>query len=89
MLVATYFARVEGTPFLFISSFYLSTYLQRYVGHTYVLNSDEGLTARAQAFRQPRVKTQVGVSVARLTFVSLLNLLAAVTTEEFDPCFAS
>jgi hypothetical protein len=39
---------VEGTPFLFVSAFYLPTYLQSYVGHTYVLNSDEGLTDRAQ-----------------------------------------
>jgi hypothetical protein len=42
--VATYFERVEGPPFLFVSSLYLPMYLQRYVGHTYVLNSDEGLT---------------------------------------------
>jgi hypothetical protein len=46
-IVATYFERVEGTPFLFVSSFYLPTYLQSYVAHTYVLNSDEGLTERA------------------------------------------
>jgi hypothetical protein len=46
--VATYFERVEGPPFLFVSSFYLHTYFQRYVGHTYVLNSNEGLTDWAQ-----------------------------------------
>jgi hypothetical protein len=46
--VATYFERVEGPPFLFVSSFYLPTYLQRYIGNTYVSNSDEGLTDRAQ-----------------------------------------
>jgi hypothetical protein len=46
--VATYFERVVGPPFLFVSSFYLPTYLQSYVGHIYVLNSDEGLTERAQ-----------------------------------------
>jgi hypothetical protein len=45
--VATYFERVEGPPFLFVSCFYLPTYLPTYVGHTYVLNSDEGLTERA------------------------------------------
>jgi hypothetical protein len=44
---ATYFERVEGPPLLCVSSFYLPTYLQSYVGHTYVLNSDEGLTERA------------------------------------------
>jgi hypothetical protein len=33
--VAAYFERVEGTPFLFVSSFYLPTYLQSYVAHTY------------------------------------------------------
>jgi hypothetical protein len=42
--VATYFEKVEGTPFLFVSSFYLPTYLQRYVGDTYKQNSDKGLT---------------------------------------------
>jgi hypothetical protein len=50
--VATYFETVEGTPFLFVSSFYLPTYLQSYVAHTYryVLNSDEGLPERAQVY---------------------------------------
>jgi hypothetical protein len=48
--VATYFERVEGPLFLFVPCFYLptSTYLQSYVAHAYVLNSDEGLTERAQ-----------------------------------------
>jgi hypothetical protein len=48
--VATYFERVEVPPFLFVSSLYLPTYLQSYVGHTYVLNSDEGLMERALMF---------------------------------------
>jgi hypothetical protein len=47
----TYFERVERPPFLFVSPFYLPTYLQSYVGCTYVLNSDEGLTERALVFK--------------------------------------
>jgi hypothetical protein len=43
-----YLERVEGIPFLFVSSFHLPTYLQRCVGHTYISNSDEGLADRAQ-----------------------------------------
>jgi hypothetical protein len=38
---------MEGPPFLFVSPFYLPTYLQSYVGCTYVPNSDEGPTERA------------------------------------------
>jgi hypothetical protein len=49
--VATYFKGVEGHPFFFVSSFYLTflplTHTQSYVLHKYVLNSDEGLTDRA------------------------------------------
>jgi hypothetical protein len=46
-IVATYFERVSLRIFR-LPSPYLPTYFQRYVGHTYVLNNDEGLTERAQ-----------------------------------------
>jgi hypothetical protein len=39
---------VKGPPFLFVPSPLPTYVLQRYVGYTYVLNSDEGLTERAQ-----------------------------------------
>jgi hypothetical protein len=41
-----YFERVKGPPFLFVPSLLPTYVLQRYVGYTYVLNSDEGLTER-------------------------------------------
>jgi hypothetical protein len=65
----TYFERVEGSPFLCVSYFYLPTYLQRYVERTYVLNSDEGLTDRTLVpdprpmyFRQSTVSCTVPTS---------------------------